>query len=817
MVSRHRKPSAVVIGLDSITGLQTARLLARRGIGVIGVARSSRHPACRTSACQRIVVCGTAGEALVDALEGLAPDFDTPPVLVPCTDLSVLALSGHRERLTAGFRWVLPQPGVVERLLDKASFQRLAAEDGLPVAGTVIVRSREDAERAAGTLRFPCVLKPAVKTERWQAATSAKVFRTDDAGELLRQYDRCRNWVDALVVQEWIDGPDTAHVTCNAYFDAASRPHLTFVSRKLRQWPLEGGVGCLSEACREDAVRDETVRLFQRAGHRGLAYLEMKLDARDGRHVIIEPNVGRPTGRSAAADAAGIDLVYTYYCDALGWPLPPATAQTHRRTKWIYLRQDLQSAARQWRRGTLTPVDWLRSLRGCRHDAVFSWRDPKPFLADMAAGFRKALDADARRGTHEPTGQPPSRPADAPVPAPAGRAAAAPSEVDFDIHGIVGVRLVGASARDVAAVTRQIGPPGGRMDREPDIVVRFADELAIEGLHWVEYGRTGFTDEAFYVVQSGKRPARVRLPLDRVGGRCEIVCQRGARSIPLLMAAVTLTALGNGCVPLHASAFEYEGTGVLVTGWAKGGKTESLLAFAAAGADYVGDEWILLTPDGRMFGIPEVMRVQDWHLRQLPHVRRHVPVSRRALFRGVRAADALHRCLPGGRLGRLLANDVLADALPALRRQLNVQVNPLDVFTSRLRPGHVRVDKLFLMMSWDDPRITVERADGAAIARRMTASVTCELGPLLSSYLAWRFAFPDRRNELLERAEALLAERLEHVLRDRAAYVVRHPYPCGLATLFEAMAPWCGTAGRGRTAEVGALLRLAPSRHGSSG
>jgi D-aspartate ligase len=790
MKGPRTSPPAIVIGLDSITGLQTARLLARRDIPVVGIARSADHPSCRTSACDRLVVAA-AGEDLVDVLERLARTFAEPPVLVPCTDLSVLALSEHRDRLAA-YRSVLPARGVVERLVDKAAFQLLAEHEGLPIARTTVVSSRADAERAAASLRYPCVLKPTVKTERWLSATSAKVLKAADADALLRHYDTCRGWADTLIAQEWVEGPDTAHVTCNAYFDVDGRPHLTFVSRKLRQWPLEGGVGCLSEECREDEVCAVATRLFQRAGHRGLAYLEMKRDGRDGRYVIIEPNVSRPTGRSAAADAAGIDLVYAHYCDALDWPLPPRTPQAHGRAKWIYLRQDLQAAASHWRRGTLTGADWLRSLRGVRHDAVFSWRDPGPFLADLAVGVRKA------RGGR-----------------PLARRTSGVTDIDFDVHGIARIRLIDASPRDVAAVARQVGPPAGQLPQEPDLVIRFVDTLPIDGLHWVEYPRTGFTDDGFYALQSGKRPARVRLPLDQIGQRCEFVCQRGARAIPLLMAGVVLTALAKGWAPLHASAFAYEGSGVLVTGWAKGGKTEALLAFAAAGAEYVGDEWIFLSPEGTMVGIPEALRLQDWHLQQIPSLRRHVAFSQRVLFRAGRAVTAVHRRLPNGRLGRLLGKDILADVLPALGRQLNVQVNPLDVFGGGRAASGVALDKLIFMVSWADDRIVVERADGAAIARRMAASVMYELQPLVSSYLAWRFAFPARRNDLLERAATILPARLERILGARDAHVVRHPYPCRLTTLFNAMAPGCRVDPSARAS--GGVMRLTPVPQRSGG
>jgi len=782
--SRAHRPAAVIIGLDSVTGLQTARILARREIPVVAVARNPRHPSCRTNVCDRVIVSNTWGDDLAECLERLAPTFAEPPVLFPCTDLSVLAVSSYRDTLAAGYRSVLPAPGVIGLLLNKAKFQAHAINAQLPIARTVVLRKRADAECAAETFQFPCVLKPAVKTVRWQSRTSAKLFKVASPTELLDRYDACRSWTDLLIAQEWVDGPDICHVTCNAYFDAGSNPYLTFVSQKLRQWPLEGGVGCLSQECRNDAVLRETVRLFQGVAHHGLAYLEMKRDARGDRYVIIEPNVGRPTGRSAAADAAGVDLLYAQYCDALGLPMPPAREQSYGNAKWIFFRQDLQSAVLHMRRGTLTPAGWLRSLRGCRRDAIFSWSDPVPFIADLFTVVRKALAAPAPRDTDRPAMVP-------------------PDTVDFDLYGVVGIRLVGASASDTAAVTRQIGPPQARLHRVPDVVVRFVDALSIDGLRWVELGRTGYTDDGFFVLQSGKRPARVKIPMDQIGGTCEIVCQRGLRRIPLLMAIVNLTALRHGCVPLHASAFVHHGAGVLVTGWAKGGKTESLLAFAAEGAEYVGDEWILLTPDGRMLGIPEAMRVQDWHLDQLPHLRRWVPATRRLLFTCIRLLDTLHGHLPGGRIGRLFPRKALGDALPALRRQLNVQVDPLRIFRPRRDRSADFLDTVFFMVSDVAPTVRVDRADPAEIASRMAASVSYEQLPLMSAYLSYRFAFPGRRNELLESAGALQSERLVRVLSGKDAYIVRHPYPCDLQALFQAMAPFC------RTVAAAALQREA--------
>jgi len=764
-------PGAVVIGMDSITGLQTARILAARGIPVTGIAANSSHPACRTTVCERIVTAPTSGEGLVRCLADLAATFTTPPVLFPCTDLSVLAVSRHRTELASHYRFVMPEADAIELLLDKARFQEYAASNGLPVARAAVLSTRADAERAAQELRFPCVLKPAVKTPSWLAQTKAKVFRVDGPAELLQRYDECHGWTDQLIAQEWIDGSDTAHVTCNAYFDRTGAPYTTFVSQKLRQWPLEGGVGCFSQECRNDEVLEETIRLFRSVGHRGLAYLEMKFDARLGRYLIIEPNVGRPTGRSAAADAAGVDLLYAQYCDALGRELPAPPQQAYAGTKWIYIRQDLQSAIAQWRQGRLTILDWARSLRGVRKSAVFSWRDPWPFLADVWLLWSKAKRhsrrvadvADARPGA---------------------------TATDFDIHGVVGVRLLGGSPRDVAAVTRQLGPFQSRLDREPDITVRFVDDLPVAGLQWVEFGRTGFTDEGFYIVQSGKRPARVTLKFEEIGERPEIVCQRGLKSVPHLMAIATLVALKRGYVPIHGSAFVSRGVGVLVAGWAKGGKTESLLAFAGEGAEYIGDEWILLTPDGGMLGIPEHIRLQDWHLAQLPAVRTRVSLGKRLFFRGVRALESFHRAISGSPLSRLWPGGIVGEALPPLRRQLNAQLNPGDVF-ARQGSFSGRLDKVFLMVSHDRPEIAVSSVEPSEVAGRMTASVAFERAPILAAWQAYQYAFPDRRSPFLDQIDSLQRAGLSHLLAGRDAYVVRHPYPCSLRALYDAMAPVC--------------------------
>jgi predicted ATP-grasp superfamily ATP-dependent carboligase len=373
----------VVVGLDNITGLQTARILAARGVPVFGVVADRRHFGARTNVCADIIEADLSGDDLIPALRALGERIGRPSVLVPCTDASVSVVSRHRGVLAPRFRLPLSSDDVVEVLMDKVRFARHAAAADLAIPRTEVLTSRDDAEEAARQVSYPCVLKPPVKSSLWLQHTSAKAIPVADADELLSTYEQVAGWSPQLLAQEWVEGGEEGLFSCNCYFDRDGVALATFVARKVRQWPPDIGTSASGEECRDDDVLAETLRVFGSVGFHGLAYLEMKRDARTGRLVIIEPNVGRPTGRSAISEAGGVELVYTAYCDAAGLPLPADREQRYIGTKWLDLRRDAQAAFVARSRGELTVREWVASLRGPKAHAIWSRRDPLPFVVDM--------------------------------------------------------------------------------------------------------------------------------------------------------------------------------------------------------------------------------------------------------------------------------------------------------------------------------------------------------------------------------------------------------------------------------------------------
>src|SRR5690606_39169233 len=148
---------------------------------------------CRTKVCEQILTADTRTVAFIETLEALGPrlpdnSLSSKAVLFPCTDMSVLLLSRHRHRVESWYHIMLPAPEVVEMLMDKISFYTYAQTAGLPIPGTFLLRSREDATQAAAALSFPCILKPPLKSPEWQQNTNTKVYKVASAQEFLALY-----------------------------------------------------------------------------------------------------------------------------------------------------------------------------------------------------------------------------------------------------------------------------------------------------------------------------------------------------------------------------------------------------------------------------------------------------------------------------------------------------------------------------------------------------------------------------------------------------------------------------------------------------
>ncbi len=380
------------------------------------------------------------------------------------------------------------------------------------------------------------------------------------------------------------------------------------------------------------------------------------------------------------------------------------------------------------------------------------------------------------------------------------------ASVTLDLNGLLAIGLVGAGPPELATIRRQLGPLP-ETSAVPELVVEFVDRLAIRG-PLRPLGREAAHGPEDFVVVRGRRKTSVRMviPVDEIGTiPLRVRLERGARAVPYLLPLVNLTLLAKGTVPVHASAFLSRGRGTLVSGWAKGGKSEALLAFASHGATYVGDEWVFVTADGSaMAGLPEPMRLWDWQISMVPAIRGRIGLGKR-LRLGMAAASA-------GSLGALARLPIVRSRAPgdAARRlgalaenQRSVQIPPDRIFEHNVATGLTRLDTVVLIetvMGAETPGDSaasdgspgvgvVEPADAATTARRIAATTRHELLDVEALRLAFRYAFPDRPTPFLDGLPELLEQRLVASLSGTTCVRVSHPYPPDIPALHDLIAP----------------------------
>ena len=364
------------------------------------------------------------------------------------------------------------------------------------------------------------------------------------------------------------------------------------------------------------------------------------------------------------------------------------------------------------------------------------------------------------------------------------------TECDYDLHGLLGIRLLNPKPCDSDAVRRQLGEFRRPLTRDPDIEIHFVERLPAPDLQYREQKKNSFTDDGISILDRSEHSTIARIFMGCFGDPCRITCQSGVGSVPLLVEMIRLTALAKGLVPFHASAFEYGGIGILATGGAHSGKTSALLAFAERGAQYITDDLVLLTGDGRqMYGIPAPIEASDWQLHQLGRARDQVRRSDLLLSKGIGCLNWMQQRLSSGGLGATRPALALRKAVPALRHRLRIKLQPEVLFGEAEHRSEPR--KLFLTLTHPGCDIRVEPADPRGVVNWIVNSARRDWLPVLDHHLTHRFAGGDRIRHLIEQAADLHAQRLRRALAEVETYIIRHPRPVSLHSLYDAMRPFC--------------------------
>jgi predicted ATP-grasp superfamily ATP-dependent carboligase len=303
--------------------------------------------------------------------------------------------SEHRDALEAHLVHALPSREAVAAALDKGRQYRVARAAGVPVVPTHSPATMDQVCALAPELAYPVVVKPALGHRCREAFGGEKAVRIDGPEDLLDVFARVFARGRAALVQSLVVGPNTSHYKVCAYLDAAGTLLACVCMRKIRQHPVDFGVGTLLESVEDPALADLGLRLFRAMHWRGPGSIEFKRDARDGGWKLIEINP-RLWQQHGLAAACGVNFPLIQYRELTGQP--PVAHRYRSGVRWLDELRDPRSAWTHYRRGQLTAWQWARSVGAVRDLALFAPDDPGPFVAALADLATSPLRSAGERG-----------------------------------------------------------------------------------------------------------------------------------------------------------------------------------------------------------------------------------------------------------------------------------------------------------------------------------------------------------------------------------------------------------------------------------
>jgi len=312
-------------------------------------------------------------ESLLEALLRFGKAQSEPPVLFYQEDGQILFVSRYRKRLAEAFRFIAADPDLIEDLLDKGRFQALAERHHLPVPAAL--RFDPAAIEASDLgLRFPVVIKPLTRLDRWNDLCGLRKALFAENAEVLRHlWPQLREVGLELLAQEFVPGAESRIESYHCYVDHRADIAAEFSGRKIRTYPVSFGHTTALEITDAEDVRRLGRSVVEKLSLAGVAKLDFKRDPHgDLRLLEINP---RFTLWHHPGAIAGVNIPALVYADLVGLPRPSAT-RARAGVRWCRVWKDFPAA----RAAGLPLTDWLPWVLGCEAKSALSWDDPLSFV-----------------------------------------------------------------------------------------------------------------------------------------------------------------------------------------------------------------------------------------------------------------------------------------------------------------------------------------------------------------------------------------------------------------------------------------------------
>lgn len=380
----HYSRPAVILGL-SANGLSVARSLGRKKALVIGLDRSPLGPAAYSRYVKKVIGIPPPEPdweaALVRTLVSLSKDLGVKPVLFPTADEYVLFLSVNRVKLSDHYEFIVPEHRIVETFLDKKLTSEFCLRNNILHPTTFNIESDQQWENALGSVKFPCIVKPQ-DSHLWRKYFfGRKVIVVNNEEELIDIFHKVSELALKVMVQQVVPGADSDVYQYLAFCDRESNRLASFCCHKIRQYPPNFGIACLSESAYEPTIAAMGEKILDVLKYQGMIALEFKFDQESKQPVFIEANL-RTSYFGELAVAAGVDfpdIIYSY----LVFNSRLVRERNYKLgVKLWNMELDLGCLSRLRKSGQMSTLDWINGLKAKKITHTYlAFDDYRPWVS----------------------------------------------------------------------------------------------------------------------------------------------------------------------------------------------------------------------------------------------------------------------------------------------------------------------------------------------------------------------------------------------------------------------------------------------------
>lgn len=373
----------VILGLQE-TGLYTAQSLGKFNIPVYGFDSVTDRPGFYSRYIKPLNAPHPYKEpdTLLRGIINLADKFHSRPVLISSTEDYLQFQLKYREALEEYYKFIIPEPDVAGKILDKSGQATLALNCDFKIPGQAEIKEIGDLRAWQENRTWKRIIIKASDQAVWKARVNQKAFIPSDIDELEKTALVLLNMEVPFIIQDMLEGDCLNNFEFNALMINGEIVESSVI-QKLRQYPPGFGAACLIRSTTNEEISTMGRMFVTKNKIEGFSNTEFKYNPADNKFYFIETNA-RVWSQVRLTEYYGKNFIIKYYNHLTDNSILFYTTKKDKEIKWVDIFSDFVLWWRFLRKNRMNLFEWLFSLSDTKDFGLLNIRDVKPFLHEIS-------------------------------------------------------------------------------------------------------------------------------------------------------------------------------------------------------------------------------------------------------------------------------------------------------------------------------------------------------------------------------------------------------------------------------------------------